>query len=109
MQIPEYLEHLGIDLDWPQVIATLERTLEDFPLFELRKKELFLQFLPVGYTYVTLTCIDPELFFELLINKTKIGMLITLYDDLADNPKRKNSKLLKCFYYLWLHSFLQTL
>ncbi|WP_372370765.1 hypothetical protein [Candidatus Uabimicrobium sp. HlEnr_7] len=103
IELPEYLQKIGVKLDWQQVMKVLKPILTDFPLFHTRKEELFLHFLPTGYTYVTVTCINPDVFFNLLINKTKIGMLITLYDDLADHPDRKNPKLLQELYKVPFH------
>lgn len=98
IEVPDYLANIGVTLNWQSIMDVLKPILVDFPLFHTRKEELFLHFLPTGYTYVTLTCIDPDLFLKLLINKTKIGMLITLYDDLADHPERKNPQLLQELY-----------
>jgi len=69
-----------------------------------RNPRLFSEFLPKGYRLMTLSSVDEALKDRLLDAKLHLGMLITLYDDLADNPRWANSKLLHELYKLPFHS-----
>ncbi|AZZ35587.1 hypothetical protein CIK05_01825 [Bdellovibrio sp. qaytius] len=65
-----------------------------------RSSVLFREFLPVGYRLTTLSSVPAE-YREIVIQaKIRLGMLITLYDDLADHPDYLNAALLKKLYRL---------
>ncbi len=66
----------------------------------LRPEVLFQTFLPIGYRHTTISSVAPELFDSVLLAKIHLGMIITLYDDLADHPTYRNTKLLKELYRL---------
>lgn len=65
-----------------------------------RHSDLFLTMLPTGYEQTTLPCVDPKHHNELIFHKVCLGMLITLYDDYADNPRLRKPKLLQELYKL---------
>lgn len=67
-----------------------------------RHPRLFTEFLYPGYVMTTLPTVSPESFEEVILAKMQLGMLITLYDDLADNPHYYNPKLLRKLYSLTL-------
>jgi hypothetical protein len=64
-------------------------------IFSHRDRRLFTDFLVNGYRHTTLNTVSTELFEEVVYAKVCLGMIITLYDDLADHPKYYNPKLLK--------------
>lgn len=66
----------------------------------LRDRRLFTVFLVEGYKMTTLDSVSSIDFDEVVYAKVCLGMLITLYDDLADNPAHVNPKLLKQLYLL---------
>jgi hypothetical protein len=66
----------------------------------IRNVELFSKFLFDGYKMTTLNCVDSVHFNNVIFAKMHLGMLITLYDDLADNPKFQDNELLKILYML---------
>ena len=69
-----------------------------------RSSALFREFLPVGYHLTTLSSVPKE-YREIVIQaKIRLGMLITLYDDLADHPDYLNPVLLKKLYRLNIDS-----
>lgn len=63
-----------------------------------RKQELFTEFLPQGHALMTLSSVPKEAREEVILIKSLLGMLITLYDDLADMPDLENSTLLAELY-----------
>ncbi|MCA9509042.1 MAG: hypothetical protein KC505_11525 [Myxococcales bacterium] len=63
-----------------------------------RPKALFSRFLVKGYTYTTLDTVNESYFKSALKAKILLGMLITLLDDMADNPHYFNPSLLKILY-----------
>lgn len=63
-----------------------------------RKKELFTEFLPQGHALMTLSSVPQEVREEVILIKSLLGMLITLYDDLADMPDLENATLLAELY-----------
>ncbi len=67
---------------------------------KIRHERLFKEFLPSGYKMTTISCVSKDYFKTVMLAKMYLGMIITLYDDLADNPKYKNSSLLKAMYSL---------
>ncbi len=67
---------------------------------KLRPEVLFQNFLPTGYRYTTISSVAPEILDFVLYAKVHLGMIITLYDDLADHPTYRNPKLLKELYRL---------
>ncbi|HXH31260.1 MAG TPA: hypothetical protein VNJ01_10650 [Bacteriovoracaceae bacterium] len=65
-----------------------------------RDPRLFTEFLVLGYRQTTLSSVGAE-FTELAVYaKVCLGMIITLYDDLADNPRLSRPQLLKELYRL---------
>ncbi len=66
----------------------------------IRNERLFREFLPKGYRDTTISSVSKEVFNEVILSKLYLGMIITLYDDFADNPKYKNPTLLKEMYLL---------
>ena len=71
-------------------------------VFTHRDPRLFTDFLVTGYRKTTLSCVDQHLREEVMYAKVCLGMLITLYDDLADNPGFFSPVLLKDLYRLGL-------
>ena len=65
-----------------------------------RSTRLFSEFLPRGYRATTLSSVPQRLLDEVILTKVRIGTLITLYDDLADNPGYANPELLDELYRL---------
>lgn len=65
-----------------------------------RDRRLFTEFLVRGYRQTTLESVPQELREQVVYAKVCLGMLITLYDDLADNPLYYNPKLLHHLYRL---------
>lgn len=63
-----------------------------------RKVGLFSEFLPRGYRMTTLSGVDGRHLEDLILAKVRIGTLITIYDDLADNPACRNGELLQRLY-----------
>jgi len=66
----------------------------------LRSEVLFRQFLPTGYKQTTLDSVSFDHFQSVIYAKVHIGMIITLYDDLADHPKYRDSQTLGQLYQL---------
>ncbi|BBM86092.1 hypothetical protein [Candidatus Uabimicrobium amorphum] len=96
---PPHIQKLSKEqFDLQRISNKIAAILQKYPLFKDRNSTLFLRFLPIGYSYVTLSCVSSEYVEDLIVAKTKIGMWITLYDDLADNPKYRNFKLLEELY-----------
>lgn len=69
----------------------------------IRHQKLFTEFLPKGYDYTTLNSVTSNHFDDAQFAKLCLAMIITLYDDLADNPTLYNPKLLKELYKLNLN------
>lgn len=69
-----------------------------------RNPRLFTEFLPLGYDLMTLSSVDKPYRQALAAAKLHLGLLITLYDDLADCPRWANSKLLHELYKLPFHA-----
>ena len=65
-----------------------------------RPRVLFSKFLAQGYEDTALSNISSEHAGHALRAKMLLGMLITLLDDLADNPEFFNPKLLKILYHI---------
>jgi hypothetical protein len=65
-----------------------------------RDRRLFTEFLVHGHQQTTLSSVPQSLREEVVFAKVCLGMLITLYDDLADNPVFYNPGLLKLIYRL---------
>src|SRR4051794_22798126 len=63
-----------------------------------RSESLFRRFLPDGYRMTTIDSVDPAVFDTAILAKVHLGMLITLYDDLADHPRHRNAQLLSELY-----------
>lgn len=77
----------------------LEDAFEQFhQLHEHRKKALFTEFLPEGYSLTTLDCVPTHARDEIIFIKCLLGMHITLYDDLADNHDLANVAILAELY-----------
>ncbi|MBL7542760.1 MAG: hypothetical protein JNL11_03040 [Bdellovibrionaceae bacterium] len=66
----------------------------------IRPEILFRYFLPIGYRYTTLSSIDSYSLGRVIFAKIHLGMIITLYDDLADHPEHRNPELLSELYNL---------
>lgn len=79
-------------------IKLLEAFHQFHQLHKHRKEALFTQFLPQGYSLVTLDCVPENSRDEVIFVKSLLGMHITLYDDLADNPELTNLALLTELY-----------
>lgn len=73
-----------------------------------RNSALFLTMLPTGYDCTTICKLSAEKHHELIYTKVCLGMLITLYDDYADNPTMANPTLLQQLYKLPQQSTLTT-
>lgn len=79
----------------------LEVLLKTYRTFSaIRPEVLFRDFLPTGYRLTTLNTVDEKFRDSAVFAKIHLGMLVTLYDDLADNPKYRNPQLLKELYKL---------
>ena len=72
-------------------------------IFTHRDPRLFTEFLVRGYKETTLSSADPDRFNDVVYAKFCLGMIITIYDDLADNPTFYNPGLLKDLYRLNLY------
>lgn len=66
----------------------------------LRPDVLFTKFLPEGYRQTSLSSVDQDLRQLVVLAKVHLGMIITLYDDLADHPRYRNPSLLRELYQL---------
>lgn len=82
----------------PQTLAHLVRRLRT--CVSARDDALFTEFLPRGYTLMTLDTVPAAHAETLLMAKVRVGMLITLYDDLADNPRWHDPAALQALYRL---------
>ena len=69
-------------------------------LINQRHTALFTDFLPRGYLQTTLSSTPQAFVEELIIAKVHLGILITLCDDFADNPKFFNLPLVKALSYV---------
>ncbi|WPU63559.1 isoprenoid biosynthesis enzyme family protein [Peredibacter starrii] len=69
-------------------------------IFNHRDSRLFTEFLVKGYKDTTLSSADEDKIDDVLYAKFCLGTIITIYDDLADNPSFYNPKLLKDLYRL---------
>jgi len=79
-------------------IETLVRSYE--AVSKVRDRRLFTEFLVTGYKQTTLSSVSVAERENVIFAKVCLGMLITLYDDLADNPLFYNPTLLKYLYQL---------
>lgn len=66
----------------------------------LRPEILFRHFLPKGYRMTTLSSVTAEFQDLIVLAKIHLGMIVTLYDDLADHPEHRNPRLLQELYAL---------
>lgn len=66
----------------------------------IRPAILFHTFLPTGYRQTTLNSVQSDFFESVIYSKVILGMIITLYDDLADHPLHQNPLLLSKLYNL---------
>ncbi len=66
----------------------------------VRDERLFSKFLVDGYKVTTLNTVNHHFIDHIILAKLCLGMLITLLDDLADNPKHIDAKLLSYLYRL---------
>lgn len=71
----------------------------------VRNERLFSEFLPRGYRLTTVTSVPESKVDRAVLSKLYLGMLITLIDDLADNPALRNPRLLAEIY-LSIEGFL---
>ena len=69
-------------------------------IVKMRPEILFRYFLPLGYRRTTLSSVDLYSIESVVYAKLHLGMIITLFDDLADNPKFRNANLLAHLYQL---------
>lgn len=67
---------------------------------QIRDRRLFTNFLVNGYKMTTLSSVSSKKLDDVVFAKVCLGMIITLYDDLADNPQYYNPKLLRSLYLL---------
>ena len=67
-------------------------------LLKNRPRELFSYFLMKGYKCTTISSVHFNNLENVLNAKMYLGMLITLIDDLADNPSCSNPNLSKIIY-----------
>lgn len=67
---------------------------------KIRDRRLFTNFLVNGYKMTTLSSVPSKNSEDVVFAKVCLGMIITLYDDLADNPQYYNPKLLRSLYLL---------
>lgn len=79
-------------------IETLTKTYRESST--LRPEVLFRDFLPTGYRFTTLTSVDGRFVDLVIFAKIHLGMIVTLYDDLADHPRYYNPELLQHLYKL---------
>ncbi|MGZ3693091.1 MAG: hypothetical protein ACXWQO_02570 [Bdellovibrionota bacterium] len=73
----------------------------------IRPELLFSKFLPTGYEQTTLSSVEPNLLQSVILAKVHLGMIITLFDDLADHPAHRNPDLLEELYGLNLEREIQ--
>ncbi|MBY0472333.1 hypothetical protein K2X30_14300 [bacterium] len=81
-----------------QTLNKIENEMHD--IAPNRNPALFGEFLIRGYSAVTLNSVPDPIFHEILHAKLCLGTLITLYDDFADRPDKKNPQLLESLYQL---------
>lgn len=76
---------------------------------QIRDRRLFTNFLVNGYKLTTLSSVSSKRINDVIFAKVCLGMIITLYDDLADNPQYYNPNLLRSLYLLNVghHTFLK--
>ncbi|HET6345394.1 MAG TPA: hypothetical protein VFH51_10695 [Myxococcota bacterium] len=79
--------------DHTAILAALLRRLRT--CVSARDDALFTEFLPRGYALMTLSTVPAVHATELLYAKVRVGMLITLYDDQADHPRRRDRAVLR--------------
>lgn len=81
--------------------ASLQKIIEHYgTILPHRPKELFSVFLAEGYRDTTLNSVGKRHEEHVVRAKMLLGMLITLLDDLADNPDYFNPKLLRILYHV---------
>src|SRR5689334_17025136 len=79
-------------------LSALIRTFSD--VCKNRPEVLFREFLPKGYRLTTLDSVRGDLVESVVFSKSHLGMMISLYDDLADHPQHRNPALLEALYQL---------
>jgi hypothetical protein len=84
--------------DHATVLAPLVQRLRS--CVSARDDALFTEFLPRGYALMALDTLPAAHATDLLYAKVRVGMLITLYDDLADNPRWRDHAALRALYRL---------
>jgi hypothetical protein len=89
-----------------QEIASLVETY--LAVSSLRPRVLFEDFLPTGYRFTTIDSVDSDFQSSVILAKLHLGMMITLYDDLADNPENRDGDLLNALYKLNVGRDLET-
>jgi hypothetical protein len=60
----------------------------------IRPEILFREFLPTGYRFTTIDSVATDTYSSVILAKIHLGMMITLYDDLADHPLHRSPELL---------------
>ncbi|MBN23027.1 MAG: hypothetical protein CL678_17210 [Bdellovibrionaceae bacterium] len=73
-----------------------------------RNFSLFTEFLPKGYELTTLSSVDRQFYKSVIETKIKLGILITVLDDLADRPDRYSPEVLHTAYRLDLNDQVQS-
>lgn len=82
-----------------QQTLTIDEIIDHYlSIINIRPRVLFSHFLVEGYKITALNTIDPQWAKRSLDAKIMLGMLITLLDDLADNPRYFNPELLRILY-----------
>ena len=71
-----------------------------FLVAQNRNARLFTEFLMKGYQQTSLSTVSGDCFEDVVYAKVCLGSIITLYDDLADNPALVNPRLLNELYRL---------
>ena len=86
---------LAIEFDYSSVEDLVETYLS---FSSIRDKRLFSEFLPSGYSMTTISTVHSQNKKQAILAKMHLGMLITLMDDLADNPKYRCKNQLEAIY-----------
>ncbi len=90
---------MALDCYHEKNILSIEAVIDYYrEILPLRPRALFSKFLAEGYRDTSLSNIATEHYSHTFRAKMLLGMLITLLDDLADNPHYFNPKLLRILY-----------
>ena len=55
-----------------------------------RTSKLFLDFFPKGFEFTTLSSVQTRYYDDLIVCKTLLASLVTLYDDFIDEPNMRD-------------------